>query len=146
RSSCPPGTPYSPTRSPTWRPDMPEAPESPAVESPAVESAAFESAEDEHRRVAGIVSPDLLSEARRLDDADPLARHLSAFSDAPRVTAYVDGNSLGRPLKDLPEKVGAFIRDDWGTRLIRSWDEQWMELPMVLGDRIAEVALGAAGG
>jgi kynureninase len=30
--------------------------------------------------------------------------------------------------------------------LIRSWDEQWMELPMTLGDRIAKIALGAAAG
>ncbi|UJP10183.1 aminotransferase class V-fold PLP-dependent enzyme [Microbacterium sp. KUDC0406] len=105
-----------------------------------------ESLEDEHRRVAGILSPDLDAEAARLDAADPLAHHLTAFADAPGVTAYLDGNSLGRPLADMPEKVAQFIRDDWGTRLIRSWDEQWMELPMRLGDRIASVALGAAEG
>ncbi|MGB4135485.1 MAG: aminotransferase class V-fold PLP-dependent enzyme [Microbacterium sp.] len=88
----------------------------------------------------------LTAEARALDAADPLAHRLAAFADAPGVTAYLDGNSLGRPLRDLPEKVAAFIREDWGTRLIRSWDEQWMELPMRLGDRIAEVVLGAAAG
>lgn len=100
----------------------------------------------EPRPDASAGSPDLADEARRLDAADPLARHLQAFADAPGVTAYLDGNSLGRPLKDLPEKAAAFIREDWGTRLIRSWDEQWMALPMTLGDRIAEVALGAAAG
>ncbi|MEJ1088660.1 aminotransferase class V-fold PLP-dependent enzyme [Microbacterium sp. Mu-80] len=88
----------------------------------------------------------LFTEARTLDAADPLAHHLAAFADAPGVTAYLDGNSLGRPLRDVPEKAAAFIRDDWGTRLIRSWDEQWMELPMRLGDRIARVTLGAAAG
>lgn len=88
----------------------------------------------------------LLTEARTLDAADPLAHHLAAFADAPGVTAYLDGNSLGRPLRDMPERASAFIRDDWGTRLIRSWDEQWMELPMQLGDRIARVTLGAAAG
>lgn len=89
---------------------------------------------------------DLAAEARALDAADPLARHLDAFADAPGVTAYLDGNSLGRPLRDLPERTAAFVRHDWGTRLIRSWDEQWMELPMRLGDRIADIALGAAAG
>ncbi len=105
-----------------------------------------ESAEDLHRRVAGVSAPDLEAEARRLDAADPLARHLDAFAEAPGVQAYLDGNSLGRPLKDMPERVAGFVRDDWGTRLIRSWDEQWMELPMRLGDRIGALALGAAEG
>ena len=88
----------------------------------------------------------LLDAARTLDAADPLHGHLDAFADAPGVTAYLDGNSLGRPLRDIPDKLAAFVRDDWGTRLIRSWDEQWMALPMELGDRIGHVALGAAAG
>ncbi|MCK2037836.1 aminotransferase class V-fold PLP-dependent enzyme [Microbacterium sp. SSW1-49] len=88
----------------------------------------------------------LLDRARALDAADPLHAHLTAFADAPGVTAYLDGNSLGRPLRDTPEKLAAFVREDWGTRLIRSWDEQWMALPMELGDRIGRVALGAAPG
>ena len=92
------------------------------------------------------MTDDLLAEARTLDAADPLAHHLAEFADAPGVLAYLDGNSLGRPLRDMPEKVAAFIRDDWGTRLIRSWDEQWMSLPMQLGDRIAALTLGAAAG
>lgn len=88
----------------------------------------------------------LLDAARALDAADPLASHLDAFAEAPGVTAYLDGNSLGRPLRDVPEKLAAFVREDWGTRLIRSWDEQWMALPLELGDRIGAVALGAAAG
>lgn len=88
----------------------------------------------------------LLDLAQALDAADPLHSHLSAFAEAPGVGAYLDGNSLGRPLKDTPEKLAAFVRDDWGTRLIRSWDEQWMVLPMELGDRIGRVTLGAAAG
>lgn len=89
---------------------------------------------------------DLLDLARDLDAADPLRSHLDAFAEAPGVGAYLDGNSLGRPLRDTADKVAAFVREDWGTRLIRSWDEQWMELPMALGDRIGALALGAAPG
>ncbi|MFS0910422.1 kynureninase [Microbacterium sp. 179-I 3D2 NHS] len=89
---------------------------------------------------------DLLDTARALDAADPLAAHLDAFLDAPGVTAYLDGNSLGRPLRELPDRLAAFVREDWGTRLIRSWDEQWMALPVELGDRIGRVTLGAAAG
>ncbi|MCC2028056.1 aminotransferase class V-fold PLP-dependent enzyme [Microbacterium sp. YMB-B2] len=89
---------------------------------------------------------DLLAEARKLDARDPLAAHRDAFVDAPGVSAYLDGNSLGRPLRELPDRLAAFIREDWGTRLIRSWDEEWMDLPTRLGDRIGALCLGAAAG
>lgn len=89
---------------------------------------------------------DLLAEARDLDARDPLAAHLNAFVEASGVSAYLDGNSLGRPLRSLPDRLAEFVRDDWGTRLIRSWDEQWMDLPTQLGDRIGRVAIGAAAG
>lgn len=89
---------------------------------------------------------DLLETAHALDAADPLRAHVDAFVDAPGVIAYLDGNSLGRPLRDLPERLAEFVREDWGTRLIRSWDEQWMELPTALGDRIAALCLGVAPG
>ncbi|UPL13556.1 kynureninase [Microbacterium galbinum] len=95
---------------------------------------------------SAVLDSALLEHARALDAADPLAAHLDAFAEAPGVDAYLDGNSLGRPLRDIPERLAAFVREDWGTRLIRSWDEQWMALPMELGDRIGRVALGAASG
>jgi kynureninase len=77
---------------------------------------------------------------------DPLAGYLDRFVESPGVSAYLDGNSLGRPLRELPDRLAAFVRDDWGTRLIRSWDEQWMDLPTALGDRIGAICLGAAAG
>ncbi|MEX0161342.1 MULTISPECIES: kynureninase [unclassified Microbacterium] len=97
-------------------------------------------------RDAATIERSLLDLAGALDAADPLHAHLEAFAEAPGVGAYLDGNSLGRPLKDTPEMLAAFVRDDWGTRLIRSWDEQWMALPMELGDRIGSLTLGAAAG
>lgn len=97
-------------------------------------------------RDAATIERSLLDLAASLDAADPLHAHLEAFAEAPGVGAYLDGNSLGRPLKDTPEKLATFVRDDWGTRLIRSWDEQWMALPMELGDRIGSLTLGAAAG
>ncbi|MGP6177388.1 kynureninase [Microbacterium sp. A196] len=89
---------------------------------------------------------DIVTEAHDLDAADPLRAHLDAFVEAPGVSAYLDGNSLGRPLRELPTRLAAFVQNDWGTRLIRSWDEQWMALPIQLGDRIGRIALGAAAG
>jgi kynureninase len=92
------------------------------------------------------MSDELRGRARALDRQDPLGGFRGRFQDAPGVVAYLDGNSLGRPLRETSDRIAAFTRDDWGTRLIRSWDEQWMSLPFDLGDRIGRVALGAASG
>lgn len=88
----------------------------------------------------------LIDRARELDRADTLAHFRERFVEAPGVRAYLDGNSLGRPLKAVAERTAEFIAHDWGTRLIRSWDEQWMEQPRRVGDRIAELTLGASPG
>jgi len=79
-----------------------------------------------------------------LDAGDPLARFRERFVAAPDVVAYLDGNSLGRPLTASVERVDALLREQWATRLIRGWDEGWLELPMRLGDELGRVALGAA--
>ncbi|MEP6842108.1 MAG: aminotransferase class V-fold PLP-dependent enzyme [Pseudolysinimonas sp.] len=84
--------------------------------------------------------------AADLDAADVLAACADAFIDAPGVSAYLDGNSLGRPLAATVGRLESFVRTEWASRLIRSWDELWFELPRTLGDRIGRIALGAAGG
>ncbi|HEY9289893.1 MAG TPA: aminotransferase class V-fold PLP-dependent enzyme [Microlunatus sp.] len=86
--------------------------------------------------------------AAELDDHDPLAGYLRRFVPPgdDSMIAYLDGNSLGRPPVDLPEVMSDFIKQDWGTRLIRSWDEAWMDWPTVVGDELAAAALGAAPG
>ncbi|WP_425844149.1 kynureninase [Agrococcus sp. TSP3-2-1] len=88
---------------------------------------------------------DLARRAAELDAADPLAEHVERFVRGGDVVAYLDGNSLGRPLASLPERYLDFIERDWGERLIRSWDEQWMRRPFDLGDRIGAL-VGAAPG
>lgn len=84
--------------------------------------------------------------ARILDDQDPLAGYRRAFVAAPGVHAYLDGNSLGRPLVAAREALDEIVGDAWGTRLIRAWDEGWMDAPTELGDRVGRVVLGAAPG
>lgn len=85
--------------------------------------------------------------AAALDAADPLARFRDHFArDEDGVLAYLDGNSLGRPVSDLPDRLAAFVRGPWGNRLIRGWGEEWMDEPFAVGDRLGEVALGAARG
>ena len=91
---------------------------------------------------------DFLDQARRLDDADPLAHLRSRFLgvDDPSVLAYFDGNSLGRPLVATAERMDAFVRDQWGGRLIRGWTDEWLEWPLVVGDRLGAAVLGAGPG
>jgi kynureninase len=85
-------------------------------------------------------------DAAALDAADPLAGHRDRFVGADASLVYLDGNSLGRPLRATADRIGSFVAEEWGGRLIRGWDERWFELPLVLGDRLAAVALGAAAG
>jgi kynureninase len=84
--------------------------------------------------------------AVELDAADPLARFRERFVPAPGVAAYLDGNSLGRPLAASIDRVNAVMRTQWAERLIRGWDDGWMDLPVRIGDELGRVALGAASG
>ncbi|WP_432486728.1 kynureninase [Kineococcus sp. SYSU DK018] len=86
-------------------------------------------------------------EALRLDAADPLAPFRDEFLlGAAPVTAYLDGNSLGRPLRATATALDAFVHEQWGGRLIRGWTDAWMRWPEDLGDLVGRVALGAAAG
>lgn len=91
---------------------------------------------------------ELLARATALDEADPLAGQRAQFITPPpaELLSYLDGNSLGRPLEATARLVDEFIRQQWGGRLIRGWDEGWLEWPLTLGDRLGEAALGAAAG
>lgn len=85
-------------------------------------------------------------EAHDADAADPLASFRDLFAGAETDLVYFDGNSLGRPLAATAGTLSDFVRDAWGGRLIRGWDESWMQLPFTLGDRLGASVLGAAPG
>ncbi len=93
-----------------------------------------------------VVTGDLEDAASVLDQADPLRAHRDAFVGAESSLVYFDGNSLGRPLRASVERLAAFARDEWGGRLIRGWDESWMQLPFDIGDAVGRAAIGAAAG
>jgi kynureninase len=88
----------------------------------------------------------LVEEAVSLDEADPLGQYRDHFVRPDGVVAYLDGNSLGRPLTVTRDRLREFVDGEWGERLIRAWDEHWMDRPTELGDTIGRVALGAAAG
>jgi kynureninase len=91
------------------------------------------------------LTDDLLARAEALDAADPLGPFRDRFI-ASDVLAYLDGNSLGRPLEATAKLMDDFIRGQWAGRLIRGWTDGWLDWPMRLGDRLGAVALGAAPG
>ncbi|MGC9220943.1 MAG: kynureninase [Solirubrobacteraceae bacterium] len=84
--------------------------------------------------------------AQALDDGDPLAALREEFILSDDVVAYLDGNSLGRPLHATRRRLAEFVTTVWGTRLIRGWDERWMAAPTEVGDQVGRITLGAARG
>ena len=87
----------------------------------------------------------LREEARTLDRADPLARFRDEFVLDEEGPLYLDGNSLGRLPKRAAALVERTVRAEWGSRLVRSWNEGWVDAPRRVGDKLAHV-LGALPG
>jgi len=95
---------------------------------------------------APAATADLEAEASALDAADPLRTHRDAFVGSETSLVYFDGNSLGRPPRASVDRLAAFATGEWGGRLIRGWDESWMQLPFVIGDTIGRAVIGATPG
>jgi kynureninase len=87
-----------------------------------------------------------LAYARRMDRADGLAHYRKRFVGAGTDLVYFDGNSLGRPPAAAIERVERFMREEWGGRLIRGWDESWLQLPYEIGDQIGRAVIEAKAG
>jgi kynureninase len=85
------------------------------------------------------------AEARRRDEADPLASLRKRFS-LPPGEIYLDGNSLGAmPASTVPAMEEA-LTEGWAKELIRTWNgRDWHMLPVTVGDRLARL-MGASSG
>ncbi|MDD1450707.1 kynureninase [Sphingomonas sp. H160509] len=83
-----------------------------------------------------------LEDARALDATDPLAAYRDKFA-LPEDVIYLDGNSLGALPKATPAALADVATRQWGNRLIRSWNEGWIEAPQRIGAKIAPL-IGAA--
>ncbi|MBU4465098.1 MAG: aminotransferase class V-fold PLP-dependent enzyme [Actinobacteria bacterium] len=92
----------------------------------------------------GRSAPDAV--ATGLDRTDPLRAYRDEFIGADGAIVYFDGNSLGRPPRASATRLEQFVHEQWGGRLIRGWDESWMQLPFEIGDAIGRAAIGAAAG
>ena len=66
--------------------------------------------------------------------------------ELPEGVIYLDGNSLGVLPKGAAARATQVIEQEWGGQLIRAWNSAgWMDLPRVVGDRIAQL-IGAPAG
>jgi kynureninase len=86
------------------------------------------------------------ADALALDAADGLATFRERFVVADDELIYLDGNSLGMLPKASRARVLDVLDGDWGRGLIRSWEEQWLDLPTRIGDLIGVQLLGAEAG
>ncbi|MGW0662352.1 kynureninase [Streptodolium elevatio] len=94
---------------------------------------------------AAIRAKRLHDRAAELDAADGLAALRDRFL-LPEGVVYLDGNSLGALPAAVPDAVEDAVRRQWGTDLIRSWnDNDWWDAPTRIGDAVGRL-VGAAKG
>jgi kynureninase len=80
-----------------------------------------------------------LAYAQALDAGDELAAFRAEFViDDPQLI-YLDGNSLGRLPKRTVALLHQVIEQQWGGRLIRAWNEGWIETSATIGAKIAKL-------
>ncbi|MFT5884386.1 MAG: kynureninase [Arcticibacterium sp.] len=81
---------------------------------------------------------DIANKIKELDQKDPLRSFKAKFQLDPE-TVYLDGNSLG----PLPLKTKALLHEtiehQWGSRLIRSWNEDWLHSTRRIAAKIAQL-------
>ena len=78
-----------------------------------------------------------LEQARALDRRDQLGRFRERFLIDDPGLIYLDGNSLGRVPKDSVALMDRLVRHQWGNRLIRAWNDEWMGLSRRIGAKLA---------
>jgi kynureninase len=79
-----------------------------------------------------------LEKAQQLDATDVLSHYRNQFVNDENLI-YLDGNSLGKlPIATI-ETTANLIKNQWGNRLIRSWNEQWMGLSSNISTKIAKL-------
>ena len=77
--------------------------------------------------------------AKDLDNDDQLNNFRSKFVIEDPNLIYLDGNSLGRLPKKTKDLAQEIVSEQWGSRLIRSWNEKWLEDTVRIGDKVASV-------
>jgi kynureninase len=77
--------------------------------------------------------------AQQLDQHDELASFRDGFVIDDPELIYLDGNSLGRLPKRSVQVMHDAVEKAWGDRLIRVWNDGWINTPTQLGTKIARL-------
>lgn len=92
-----------------------------------------------------MTSEGLAARAAKLDADGPLGFARDRFL-LPDGVVYLDGNSLGALPAAVPPVLEDVVQRQWGTDLIRSWnDNGWWDAPVRIGDKLARL-VGAGQG
>ncbi len=76
--------------------------------------------------------------AMSLDEEDTLRDFRDQFVNDTDLI-YLDGNSLGKLPKRAVDISARMVEEEWGGRLIRGWNEGWMELPRRIAAKIGGI-------
>ena len=76
--------------------------------------------------------------AQQLDKKDALASFRARFFH-PEKEIYLDGNSLGKQPLDAKETLTTILDEQWGKKLIRSWNDHWLALPKRIASKLASL-------
>ena len=77
--------------------------------------------------------------ANELDAKDDLAAFRNEFVISDTNLIYLDGNSLGRLPRRTIDFMKNAIENEWGDRLIRIWNDGWVNSHTELGAKIAKL-------
>src|SRR5207249_749054 len=84
-------------------------------------------------------------QALALDEADPLASFRDRFRPGDPEAIYLAGNSLGPLPRSTEARLHEVVTTEWGRELVEGWD-RWVDLPVHVGDLLAEHVVGAEAG
>lgn len=80
-----------------------------------------------------------IKEALEYDRLDSLKEFRKEFFCENDSVIYLDGNSLGKLPLAAGETVNRVVAEQWGERMIRSWNEGWWDMPLRAASMISEI-------
>ena len=80
----------------------------------------------------------LREKVEHLDRDDPLRSFKDKFCHTGD-EIYLDGNSLGKQPLQTKQIINSILNEQWGEKLVRSWNDSWLELPKRISAKIGSL-------